>query len=315
MKKILKNYFYDIKKMKRHEKVIFISLIILMIISLIIYTKITIFVLLAALLFIGGFFFFKNQQFRKQINGNGIIAGGRGKGKGLLLNKAINYDPNDKHFCNIPYNHKTEVINISEYVNSIAPITSFDFINNTIDPIPKIEKFEKVNIYWDEVASYAPNYMDHELKKLYPSLSALLPINRHAYDAFMIIVVQDFQRVYKLLRELQTDFAIKALETYGFKRLSILNAIPIVRHFVFTKYIYYDKIESAHSGLLPFNAKALTNEVLKHGYLTAGQATKETYEAQHGKIRYGWVAQRKSKLLYDTRYFHEVVFGVKAPKN
>lgn len=71
--------------------------------------------------------------------------------------------------------------------------------------------------------------MDNQLKKFYPSLSALLPINRHLYDAHMIITTQDINRPYKLLRELQTDFAIKAIKSHGFGWL--WNAIPLLRLF------------------------------------------------------------------------------------
>ena len=248
-----------------------------------------------------------NKRFIRECSGNGIIAGGRGKGKGLLLNKRINAD--GVHFCNVPYNEKTIVINIKEYIDSIAPNTTDNFITSSIEVVKKKDKFEGRNIYWDDVAVYAPNYMDSKLKKHYPSLSALLPINRHLYNAFMIITIQDFNRPYKLLRELQIDFGIKAIKTVGGYDSRIWNSIPILRNFIYTKYIYYENVDSAQKGLLPFNAKSIINETLKHGYLTAGQATKEEYEAVNGRISYGFIMQRKSVVKYDTRYFHQLVFG------
>lgn len=309
MKKRIKNYINDIKEMETFQKIIYFSVIISYFIILISYFKITIIISILLTIFIIIFFTIKNNKFEKQSNGNGIIAGGRGKGKGLLLNKKINLDRNDKHYCNVPYNDRTEVINIKEYIDSIAPNTTDNFINNSVEVIKKIDKFEGRNIYWDDIAVYAPNYMDAQLKKYYPSLSALLPINRHLYNAYMIITVQDFNRPYKILRELQTDFGIKAIKTFGDYKDLIFNSIPILRNFLFTKYIYYENLNSAMNGLLPFDAKGIINETLKHGILTAGQATKEAYEATNGVIRYGWVSQRKNKVNYDTRYFHQLVYN------
>src|SRR5690606_10277162 len=286
---------------------IYFVIIFIYIFLLIKYTLITVITSIILAIIIYMYVEAHNKRFVRECSGNGIIAGGRGKGKGLLLNKRINAD--GVHFCNVPYNNKTIVINIKEYIDSIAPNTTDNFITSSVEVVKKIDKFEGRNIYWDDVAVYAPNYMDSKLKKHYPSLSALLPINRHLYNAFMIITIQDFNRPYKLLRELQIDFGIKAIKTLGSYNNKIWNAIPILRHFIYTKYIYYENVDSAQKGLLPFNAKTVLTETLKHGYLTAGQATKEQYEAVNGKIKYGFVMQRKSVVKYDTRYFHEVVFG------
>lgn len=243
----------------------------------------------------------------KLIQGNGIIAGGRGKGKGVLLNKIINKDKNKVHYCNVPYNKHTKVLNVKEYINSIHPNTILNFINDDIKTIQKDYKFEGINVYWDDISVYAPNHMDNELKKLYPSMSALLPINRHLYNAYMIITVQDINRPYKLLRELQTDFSVVVLKTHGFGY--IWRAIPILNMLVYTKAIWYDNVKSAQEGILPFNAKAIVNETVKHGYLTSGQATKEQFNSMYGSIKYIRVFQRKSSLGYNTRYFHELLYG------
>lgn len=254
---------------------------------------------------------FSNSKFQKQAVGNGAIVGGRGKGKGLLLNKRINTDKNKKHFTNVPYNKHSMIFNIKEYIDSILPNTINDFIKGTVKHVNKVEKFESVNVYWDDVAVYAPNHMDSQLKQYYPSLSAILPINRHLYNAYMIITVQDVDRPYKLLRELQTDFVCEAIKSSGWGY--IWQSIPILNMISTTKYIYYEKTKAASNGMLPFNAKAIVNETLKHGYLTSGQATKEQYEATNGKISYGRIWQLKKNIKYDTRYFHRVVFGSKSP--
>lgn len=305
----IKNYINDIKSMNSLQKLIYFGILISYLILLLQYSKIVLIVSIIAIIILLLYISYKNNAFVNQATGNGIIAGNRGKGKGLLLNKRINADRNHTHYCNVPYNEKTTVINIKEYIDSIIPNTTDNFITSSIQVVKKKDKFEGINVYWDDISVYAPNYMDSQLKKHYPSLSALLPINRHLYDAFMIITVQDFNRPYKLLRELQTDFAIKAIKTYGHFKDILWNSIPILRHFIYTKYIYYENINSAQNGLLPFKAKSVINETLKHGYLTAGQATKEQYEASNGIIRYGFIMQLKKNVKYDTRYFHQLVFN------
>src|SRR5690554_4474653 len=265
-------YFNYIKGLANWQRFIHFGVIIFLLIINILYPWLLIFELLFLFLF-AIYVLINNNKFVKQANGNGIIFGGRGKGKGLLLNKRINTDKNDKHFTNVPYNKKSELINIKEYIDSILPNTPKHFINNEVEVVKKVEKFEKVIVYWDDVAVYAPNHMDHDLKKLYPSLPALLAINRHLYDAYMIITTQDNERPYKILRELQTDFAIKAISSKGFGKL--WNAIPFLNMISTTKYIYYENIKAASQGKLPFKAIGVVNETIKHGVLTAGQATKE----------------------------------------
>lgn len=311
LKNRLLNFIKVLKAKKWYQKLWFlIDIVIHIVFALLMFkyliVRIIVFVFVAIILI---WALWQNKRFDNATNGNGVIAGGRGSGKGMLLNKKINLDKNEKHFCNVSYNNKTELINIKDYIDSIKPITTFNFINNDIKTIQKNYKYEKTNVYWDDVAVYAPNYYDNELKRYYPSLSALLPINRHLYDAYMIITTQDFERPYKLLRELQTDFMVKAIKTSGWSGL--FNYLPFIRYFVFTKYIYYENKNSATAGVLPFKAKGLLNESLKHGILTAGQSTKEVYQSQHGKIFYGWVSQMKRNVNYDTRIFHEKVFGNK----
>jgi hypothetical protein len=250
---------------------------------------------------------FKNNQLLKQAQGNGIIYGARGKGKGLLLNYIIRNDIT-KPFCNVEYNGAELLTNISEYFNSIAPLTIDDFILDTITPIEKNIKFEGRNVYIDDVNVYLPNWNDSQLKKKYPSLPPLLAINRHLYNAHCIITTQDRERPYKILKELQSDFSIKAVKTIGFS--FIWNCIPFLRCFVITKYIYHELPKSAD--VLPFQGKALVNESIKDGYLTSGQATKSVFNSTHGIIKCGKVTQLKKNINYDTRYFHKLVFGKKA---
>lgn len=301
------NYYKYIPNLIRH-------LIILSIAILSIFYPIILLVVAILLIFVFLFIYFKNKQFLRYAIGNGIIYGGRGKGKGLMLNYRIRKDTS-KPFCNVPYANAELLDKPAEYLNSIAPLTVEDFIHGDIDFIPKLEKFEKRNIFIDDINTIAPNWADNVLKKKYPSLGPLLAINRHLYDAYMIVTTQDRERPYKLLRELQSDFSMKAVQTYGKDKgrdkSHLWNCIPILNHFIAVKYIYHEIPKS--QDMLPFNAKGVINETLKHGYLSSGQATKEVYEATYGKIFYGYVIQLKKYISYDTRYFHKVVYGREAP--
>lgn len=302
MKKILNRYKNDFANVI-HD----ILLLALFILSILIW-YIPLIILIVTLIFTC-IALWKNRQFRKQAKGNGIIYGGRGTGKGILLNYAINHDKT-KPYCNVDYKKAELLKDISEYLNSIEPITINDFINNSVKPIKKLDKFEKRNVYLDDINIYLPNWSDTELKKKYPSMPPLLAINRHLYDAYCIITTQDRERPYKIIKELQSDFSIKAIKTTGFNFKA--RCIPIYRYFVRTKYIYHELPKSVD--MLPFDGSGLVNETAKNAYLTSGQATKEVYEATNGKIRYGMVTQFKKSLNYDTRYFHSVVYGYTSDK-
>lgn len=313
IKNIYKTYNNYLHSLDRFQAITHFVIILIIVILSILY-PIYVAVIVGIISFIAFvLMFISNTIALKLIQGNGIIAGGRGKGKGVLLNKIINKDKNKVHYCNVPYNKHTKVLNVKEYINSISPNTILNFINDDIKNIKKDYKFEGINVYWDDISVYAPNHMDGELKKLYPSMSALLPINRHLYNAYMIITVQDINRPYKLLRELQTDFSVIVLKTHGFGYL--WRAIPILNMLVYTKGIWYENVNTAQQGILPFNAKAIVNETVKHGYLTSGQATKEQFKSMYGAIKYIRVFQRKSSLGYDTRYFHELLYGHKVYKS
>lgn len=215
-----------------------------------------------------------------------------------------------KEFVHGMYYHTELLENISEYFESIAPITTDNFVTGIMPKVIKIDKFEGRNVYIDDINVYMPNWADSLLKKRYPSMPPMLAINRHIYNAYCVITTQDRERPYKILKELQGDFSIKAVKTLGWGWF--WQCIPILNKFVYTKYIYHELPKS--SDMLPFQAIGVVNEGVKHAYLTSGQATKEVYEATNGIIRYGFVLQLKKHIHYDTRIFHVLTFKTRAPK-
>lgn len=334
MKKTMIKIKDYIKNMKI-EDYIRTLLYLLIMVLLIRYFDIKLFGILVLIsLIVVGFIMYRNSLFISRASGNVIIYGGRGKGKGMLLNYKIKKDKT-KPYVNVPYfktlDKKRNVIidgltlketkytgkekyhcvllnEIGDYLNSIEPLEIEDFINGTVVPVKKRD-YEKRNVYIDDVNIYMPNWADSLLKKKYKSMPPFLAINRQLYNAYCVITTQDRERPYKVLKELQSDGSIKALNTVGFGRL--WNCVPFLHFFVRTKYIYHEL--STSQDKLPFAGRGVINEATKSAYLTSGQATKELYEASFGKIRYGYVWQLKSRINYDTRYYHTVVYGEKSP--
>lgn len=252
-----------------------------------------------------------NNRFLRDSSGNGIIYGGRGKGKGLLMQKKANYLK--QYFSNVPMGNNWLDFNFKEYIGSLGNNTIEKIINGEIDVVKKLDKFEGIPILFDDTNLYAPNFEDKLLKGIYPQMPLVLAVNRHLYAHYMIIAVQDPDRPYKVLRELQTDFSMKALGEHGFGK--IWSSIPFLRNFVTVKYRFYEEIRARDEGVLPFKAVGVVNEGLKHGFLTAGQSTKEAHVAKYGKVYHGRVFMSKNRLYYDTRYFHKLFFGKKAPNS
>src|SRR5690606_29937351 len=90
LKGVLTNYIGGIKKMDYTQKFIYFSIIFVYIFLLIKFPLITFIVSIILAIIIYMYVEIHNKRFVRECSGNGIIAGGRGKGKGLLLNKRIN---------------------------------------------------------------------------------------------------------------------------------------------------------------------------------------------------------------------------------
>lgn len=250
----------------------------------------------------------KHMQFHGFVEQNTIIHGGRGKGKGLLFQFSINHQK--KANVNIPYGPNTDVLQPIEYFNSIKPNDSEKMVEGQVTVINKRKEWEGVPYYLDDTAVYFPNYNDNQLKKIYPSMSLFIPIQRHLYNTYTVINVQDINRVYKILRELQTDGYIKALKTIG--KGYIWSKLPVFRKYMVVKYRYHENIDSAINNRLPFEKMGIINRATEGVLTTTPSALKEMYQGQNGVIKDGFIFIKKKHLYYDTRHFHEKMFGYKA---
>lgn len=235
---------------------------------------------------------------------NVIVHGGRGKGKGLIFQYLIMKE--QEVLSNMPYGDNSVIVDPKKYFGSITPNTSENFLKNEITKCDKHLEWEGKPYYVDDTALYFPNYNDPILKKLYPQISLFIPIQRHLYDSYTVINAQDINRVYKILRELQTDGYIKALSTTG--KGFIWNRLPVLRKYYFVKWRYHEKLESAVNNILPFEKLGLINRGSELLYTTTASAMKEQYVGVHGEIKDGFLWLKKKHISYNTRYFHDVFF-------
>lgn len=240
------------------------------------------------------------------IKGNTITYGGRGKGKGMLFQKVINSEP--QAMSNIDFGGNCKVVKAIDYYNSITPNTALKFLKGEVIIIDKIDEYEGVPYYTDDGALLFPNYNDNTIKALYPSITLLLPALRHLYGTYNPIQAQSIERLYKPLRELQDDGYIKALRTYG--KAWLWRKLPIIRKYFVVKWRYYENLESALKGKLPFSRMGITNEIAKRVYMTTASAMKEQYNSENGEISQSLVFIKRKSIKYDTREYHKTFFGI-----
>jgi hypothetical protein len=250
----------------------------------------------------------KHMSYLKRVSGNVIIHGGRRKGKGLLFQYFINMFRSPV-LCNIEYGFNSVVLDPETYFNSIQPNTAREFLQNKVKIVPKEDSWEGSPYALDDTALKFPNYEDTLLKKLYPSISLFIPVQGHLYDSFTVLNIQDIERSYKILRELQTDGYIKALSTKGWGY--VWSRLPILKNYVFIKWRFHEKLQSALDNVVPFERLGIvsSNNAL---YTTTPAALKEMYIGQHGEIEDGFIWLKKKDIFFDTRIYHETFFGYKS---
>lgn len=220
---------------------------------------------------------------------NVIVFGKKGCGKDLLFQYVIN-SRHKKHFSNIYFNKKTEIVCLKDL--ELKNNTYENFINNDINNEVKIDKFEGKDFYISDIGVMLPSQYDTKLYKSYPSFPIFYALSRHLYNSNVHCNTQNLGRVWKALRE-QADSYIKCV---GVDKPLILGLFGFLR----INFIYYDKYESANSSLLP----------LPFGFMNKFlNANAKQYYATNGLIKASYVLINKKSIKYNTRAFHEIVFG------
>lgn len=225
---------------------------------------------------------------------NVIVFGKKGTGKDLLFQYVIN-SRHQKHFSNISFSKDTSNICLKDL--ELKNNTYDNFINNDIFFEEKKEQFEGKDFYISDIGIMLPSQYDTKLYKSYPSFPIFYALSRHLYNSNVHCNTQNLNRVWKALRE-QADTYIKCIGVDTPFFLSLFGFLRI-------NFIIYDKYESAEKSLLP----------LPYGFMNKFlNANAKQYYATNGDIKKCYVLINKKSIHYDTRAFHEVVFGYKFKK-
>lgn len=220
-------------------------------------------------------------QFR---DGNCLVYGRKGKGKDLLFAAVINRrkrEKKGKHYSNIRYNSKTEVMDIGDI--KAGDNTYNDFINGTMRKFNWSMDYG-TDYYLSEAGLNLPCQYNNELNKRYPSLPIAYALTRHLGKNNIHINSQALTRSWDKIRE-QADCFIRCMRTIWF--------FPF---FAFIKVRLYDEYEDAKQNLKPLKiAPILDNRESK--------ALKAVENSNRGNIREYWLPVRKKHIEYDTRHF------------
>ena len=226
--------------------------------------------------------------------GNCVVCGHKGNGKDLFFSYVIN-KRGKPHYSNIRYNEKTTVLDPKAF--NIDPNTYKDFLNGTVKVIPKTLK-EDMDYYLSDAGVFMPSTYQADLVKLYPSLPLMYALQRHLLHSNFHANVQNLGRLWDKLRE-QADYYFYCTQA---KRL-------IGRWFI-QKIRYYETYEAASANVLPFKVDRrliISNDKRQ-------LALKHQFDAQNGQVKYLYILNHLPKDHYDTRYFHNVVYGRPAPE-
>ena len=194
----------------------------------------------------------------------------------------------DEYYSNIDYGYKYNHINIADI--TVSPNTFESLISGYISQIQKKENMEKKDIYISDAGIYLPSQYDTLLSKKYPSFPVYYALSRHLYNQSIHCNIQALNRLWLKIRE-QADHYIKCRRVI---RLPFCCLIKIR---------YYSNYESALTDKQPMYKVGITNKY--------NRALIKEHEAIHGKIVNKICFVWKKHIKYDTRHFHNLIFGKK----
>lgn len=215
-----------------------------------------------------------------------IVYGAKGKGKDLIFQKIIYMKRKKAYYSNINYGYayyKEPIRNLS-----VAPNTFKKFINNDIKVINKNPDYEGIDYYISDAGVFLPAQYNGELNKQYQSLPIYYALSRHLYNSNIHMNTQFLGRAWNMLRE-QADKFIKACGTIK------------IGGYIFVKCMFYERYETAMSNILPMKKPPLLNKYYKAQY--------EQYNSTYGEIKKGLFLIKTKHIRYDTRVFHNILFG------
>lgn len=235
-------------------------------------------------------YFTSRRIVRAFIEGNVCVSGRKRYGKDILFQYVIK-KRNDTYFAN--YSYGGDYTHIDPKELELTPNSYNEFINGNVTKLKKNDKLEGKDIYFSDAGIIFPSQADSTLHKVYPSLPISYALSGHLWANGIHMNAQRLERMWKALRE-QADYYILIR-----KRRLILPFFIVI----FTT--EYMKYESALHELSPLGSR-LFNKYSK--------AEMDKYKAQNGFIKNGFIVVPKWIIKYNTRAYHEIIFGDEAPK-
>lgn len=227
---------------------------------------------------------------RAFIEGNVVVSGRKRYGKDILFQAVIHWRK-EPYFSNYSYGGQYHHIELHEL--ELGENTYDNFIDGNIQKCVKNELLEKRDIYISDGGIYLPSQADSKLHKTYPSLPITYALTGHLWANGIHVNTQRIERLWKALRE-QADYFI------------LIRKRALKLPFVFVIFTTeYEKYDSAKRELAPLGSR-LFNKYSK--------AEMDKFKAENGFIKNGFVIVPKRYLKYDTRAFHEIIYGSKAPR-
>lgn len=218
---------------------------------------------------------------------NVIVFGKKGNGKDLIFQYVINAR-RKAYLSNIDYGGKREEITAKGM--QLGENTYHNFICGTVETVDKSTvPYEGRDIYFSDCGIILPSQCDSTLHKVYPGFPISYALSRHLWGNNVHCNTQALGRVWKALRE-QADSYIMA------------RGVIKLPGFLVVKYRIYDKYETAETGTRPL-------KLFTRNKYTKGDV--ETFSAQQGRIQNGIIIISKRRIKYDTRAYHEIIFGEK----
>lgn len=218
---------------------------------------------------------------------NVVVGGKKGSGKDIFFQDVIDHRK-DFYYANMDYGGECDVISLKDISlldkKSGKHITYNDFLNDTVVKT-KHKFYEGKDIYISDGGVFLPSHMDSALHKAYPSLPIFYALSRQLYDMNIHVNVQNFERLWKPLRE-QADFFVYVHRTIK---------LPFI---LLTRYTTYEKLETAIQRVNPMKVRALNK---------FSKAEVDKHNATFGTIKNGWLIVRKRKIKFDTRAFEKIV--------
>ncbi len=230
-------------------------------------------------------YFDKKYLLFKFKKNNVIVYGRRGCGKDLLFQYVIN-ERKEPYISNINYGGDYQYTDIKDL--SLGNNTNFSFISGEISLVTKEQSREARDCYVSDVNVYLPSQYDTKLHSIFPSFASYYQLSRHLYNSNIHVNTQSLSRVWKALRE-QGDCYIHCIES----RKGIFG--------ITIKGYIYDRYDSALKEITPLKKIGI---IWKQGKLAQSQ-----FNSSYGEVKKFKVTIPYKKIHYDTRVFHEKVFG------